>query len=88
MLKPPFFNLGALKTLSLFELQKHIKRVIALNFDDSLWIEAEISQAQTSKGHTYINLIQKEEDSEQILAEARSILWMRDRTRIQKKTRR
>lgn len=58
---------------TLLELNQYIRRVIALNFDQPLWIEAEISQAGTSRGHWYIDLIQKAED--QIVAQCQAAMW-------------
>jgi exodeoxyribonuclease VII large subunit len=58
---------------TLLELNQYIRRVIALNFDQPLWIEAEISQAGTSRGHWYIDLIQKADD--QIVAQCQAALW-------------
>jgi exodeoxyribonuclease VII large subunit len=58
---------------TLLELNQYIRRVIALNFDQPVWIEAEISQAGTSRGHWYIDLIQKADD--QIVAQCQAALW-------------
>lgn len=58
---------------SLFELNQYIKRVISLNFDEPLWIECEIGQASFSRGHWYLDLIQKEEDT--IVAQCQAAMW-------------
>ena len=47
---------------SLLELNQYIRRVISLNFDQPLWIECEIGQASFSRGHWYLDLIQKDND--------------------------
>lgn len=57
----------------LFDLNQYIRRVISLNFDHPIWVEAEISQAGFSRGNWYIDLIQKEEES--IIAQCQAALW-------------
>ncbi len=68
--------------LSLFELNEFIRRFVALNVPDSIWITAEISQANLNKGHYYIDLIQKARDSEQIVAQSYAVLWAKTLGRI------
>lgn len=58
---------------SLLELSQYIRRVISLNFDEPIWIECEIGQASQSRGHWYVDLIQKEEDS--IVAQCQAAMW-------------
>jgi exodeoxyribonuclease VII large subunit len=58
---------------SLLELNQYIRRVISLNFDEPLWIECEIGQASFSRGHWYLDLIQKEENN--IVAQCQAALW-------------
>ncbi|MBL7829283.1 MAG: exodeoxyribonuclease VII large subunit [Saprospiraceae bacterium] len=60
---------------SLFELNEHLRRVVALNFPQPVWIRAEIAQIGESKGHYYLDLVQKDEDSAEILAQAQAALW-------------
>lgn len=58
---------------SLLELHQYIRRVVALNFDQPVWIEAEISQASSARGHWYLDLLEKE--GEQIVAQGQAALW-------------
>ncbi len=60
--------------VSLFELNEHIRRVIALNFQQPLWVRAEIAQISSSKGHFYLELVQKGE-AEDIVAQASAVIW-------------
>jgi exodeoxyribonuclease VII large subunit len=60
-------------TYSLLELNQYIRRVITLNFDEPIWIECEIGQASLSRGHWYIDLIQKDEN--QLVAQCQAVLW-------------
>ena len=60
-------------TYSLLELNQYIRRVISLNFDEPLWIECEIGQASQSRGHWYLDLIQKDENN--IVAQCQAAMW-------------
>ena len=74
-----------METYSLFQLNEYIKRVIALNFQDSVWINAEISQVKLSRGNYYLDLIQKEENSDVVKAKASGIIWFRKVSFLEKK---
>ena len=82
-----------MQTYSLFDLNEYIRRVIALNFNEPVWITAEIAEASLSKGHLYLSLIQQSipsvpasaqhiEPVEAIVAQAQAILWQRDRRKL------
>ena len=73
-----------MNSYSLLELQQFVKRIIALNFDQAVWLKAEIGQASQSRGHFYLNLVQKDEDSDQIIAETRAQIWKSTAAKIQK----
>lgn len=64
---------------SLLELNTYLKRVLVLNFDEPVWVRAEIMQAKTHRGHTYIDLVEKAADGEHVQAQATAILWSRQR---------
>lgn len=66
---------------SLFDLQEFIRRVLALNFQQAIWITAEIAQCGRSKGHYYLELIQKG-SGEELLAQASAVLWANDYRRL------
>ncbi len=58
---------------SLLELNQYIRRVISLNFDQAIWVECEIGQASLSRGHWYLDLIQK--DGNAITAQCQAAMW-------------
>ncbi len=70
---------------SLYDLNEYIKRVIALNFSEAIWVHAEISQANEKNGQYYISLIQKEEDGEKIIAHSNAVIWYKTFLFLQKK---
>lgn len=67
-----------MRTYTLFDLQEHIRQVLALNFGDAVWITAEIAQASRSRGHLFLSLVQKGQDAESdVVAQAEAVLWQR-----------
>ncbi|NJL76165.1 MAG: exodeoxyribonuclease VII large subunit [Saprospiraceae bacterium] len=65
-----------MKVRSLFELHEHLRRVVALNFLESLWVRCEIAAASKARGHYFLSLVQKKEADElQIIAQAEGIIW-------------
>ncbi len=64
------------QALSLLELQREIKSAVELNLDTHYWVVGEISDININyKGHCYMNLVQKDEHSDNILAKTRTIIW-------------
>lgn len=70
---------------SLFDLNEYIKQVLALNFSNSVWVQAEVMQVKFSRGHCYLELIQKGEDSEEVVAQAQAVIWARQTFILQSK---
>ncbi|MBK7408766.1 MAG: exodeoxyribonuclease VII large subunit [Saprospirales bacterium] len=62
---------------TLYELNEYIRRVVSLNFPDPVWVQCEIFQLSNSRGHYYIQLVQKDGAEDQILARADAVLWQR-----------
>ncbi|MBN8680970.1 MAG: exodeoxyribonuclease VII large subunit [Chitinophagales bacterium] len=62
-------------THSLFELNEHIRRIMALNFQQPLWIVAELAQIGESRGHRYLDLVQKDPATDDIIAQAQAAIW-------------
>lgn len=73
-----------MKHLTLFELHQIIQRVFYLNFEENVWIEAEISESRSHHGHVYMTLIEKN-PAGQIQAKASSALWRNKAAALQKK---
>lgn len=72
-------------TYSLLELNTYIKQVVALNFEDPVWITCEISQIRTSRGQVYMELIQQNEDQTDIVATSGATIWYKNHLFIKKK---
>ncbi len=65
-----------MKACTLYELNIQIKRFLKHQFPDSLWITAEIAEVQMNRsGHCYLQLVDKRENEEGIIATARATIW-------------
>lgn len=73
-----------MKKHSLLELNHFLKRAITANLPEALWISCEISQSGLSRGHRYLEVIQKDDVSNQILAQSSAMLWSKQYQAIKK----
>ena len=70
-------------TYTLFDLHEHLRRVLALNYPEALWITAEIAQLNRSRGHVYLDLVQKAAGPDgDIVAQAQAVVWQREYQRL------
>jgi exodeoxyribonuclease VII large subunit len=74
-----------MEAFSLFELNEHIRRVIALNFQEAIWVRCEISQVKKSRGHYYLDLVEKVPDQDEILAQMSGVIWAKTAWVLQRK---
>ncbi|WP_421918333.1 exodeoxyribonuclease VII large subunit [Marinifilum sp.] len=62
--------------ISLFQLNNQIKGILNNAFEGEIWIIAEISELRYNQnGHCYLELIEKDESSDKIIAKARATIW-------------
>ncbi len=62
--------------LTLSELNLHIKDALTDAFPETVWIVAEISEMKLNRsGHCYLELIEKEQNSNEIIARSRATIW-------------
>ena len=73
-----------MKTFQLSEYTRFIRRVLALNSPEAIWISAELGQVNVSRGHTYLTFIEKDEDGESIIAQVDGVLWRGRNIQLQK----
>lgn len=64
-----------MESFSLYELNEYIRRVIALNFQEPIWVHGEISQISESRGNYYLEIIEKKENSDEVIAQSSAALW-------------
>ena len=64
------------RRLTLSQLQAGIKNTLAKAWGGYLWVVAEISDLKLNmSGHCYLELVEKDEDSEATLASMRGVIW-------------
>ena len=57
-------------------LQELIKEALEDNFDRQLWVRAEIWDISVNaSGHCYLTLVEKDEETSNIVAKAQAIIW-------------
>lgn len=62
--------------LTLYELNNQVRQVLKKEFTQTYWITAEITEIQNnSAGHCYLQLADKKEEDETIVATARATIW-------------
>ncbi len=62
--------------LKLSELQFKIKEAVKLSLEQSYWIVAEISELNINQtGHCYLELIERDEEADRIIAKGKAIIW-------------
>ena len=67
-------GLGGL-TLTLLELNGLVRQVIEHTLNQEYWVEAELSECRESRGHCYMELVQKDELSATPVARASAKCW-------------
>ena len=63
------------KHISLFELNRLLRETIESELPDEYWVEAELSECRESRGHCYMELIQKDERTATPIAKASAKCW-------------
>lgn len=65
-----------MNAITLYELNSRIRQTLKENFDEAVWITAEITEIQLNRsGHCYLQLADKREDEENMVATARATIW-------------
>ena len=63
------------KRLSLLELNSLVRELIEMEMPNEYWVEAELSECRESRGHCYMELIQRDERSATPVARASAKCW-------------
>ncbi len=62
--------------IGLLALQERVKQVLEEGFCETLWLQAEISELkQNPTGHCYLTLVEKDAQSNALLAKAPAVVW-------------
>ncbi len=62
-------------TLSLYELNNLVRSCIEVLAADTYWVRAELSEVRVSRGHCYMELMQKSAKGDGLIAKARGQVW-------------
>lgn len=75
---------------SLLQLNQVIQQLVESAFSQTFWVEAEVASANESRGHLYLELIEKAEGTNTPVAKASAKcwanVWMRQRQRFEQAT--
>ena len=63
------------KRLTLYELNSLVREVIECEMPNEYWVEAELSECRESRGHCYMEMIQKDEQNATPVAKATAKCW-------------
>lgn len=61
--------------LSLSEYLATVQEVIRVTFDEPIWVKAEIRNLSIKGGHYYLELAEKEEDTDKVIASCKATIW-------------
>lgn len=61
--------------LSLSEYLATVQEVIRIAFDEPVWVKAEIRNLSIKGGHYYLELAEKEEDTDKVIASCKATIW-------------
>lgn len=62
-------------SISLSEYLNAVQGVINLTFDEAVWIKAEIRNLNIKGGHYYLELAEKEENTDKVIASCQGRIW-------------
>ena len=63
------------KRLTLYELNSLVREVLECEMPNEYWVEAELSECRESRGHCYMELIEKDEQNATPIAKASARCW-------------
>lgn len=68
--------------LSLNEYLTAVQEVIRMTFDEPVWVKAEIRNLNIKGGHYYLELAEKDENTDKIIASCKATIWKFTATKI------
>ncbi|MFA7088811.1 MAG: exodeoxyribonuclease VII large subunit [Bacteroidales bacterium] len=64
-----------MERLDLIDLQKRLECAVNEAFKEPCWVRAEISRMDVRNGHCHLELVQKEPQTDKLLAKAQAVIW-------------
>jgi exodeoxyribonuclease VII large subunit len=74
-----------MESYNLLKVNEYIKQVISLNFAESIWVDAEISQIKEVRGQVYIDFVEKNAENDSVVAKAQGVIWFKSLLFVKKK---
>lgn len=68
--------------LTLSEYLGHVQDLIHLSFNQSVWVKAEIRNLNIKNGHYYLELSEKDQDTDKVIASCKATLWKFTATKV------
>ncbi|MFV5593552.1 exodeoxyribonuclease VII large subunit [Acinetobacter junii] len=68
--------------LSLNEYLTAVQEVIRITFEESVWVKAEIRNLNIKGGHYYLELAEKDEETDRVIASCKATIWKFTATKI------
>lgn len=68
------------KSVTLYELNSRVRNLLEGELYETVWLQAELSEVRESKGHCYLNFVQKNDEGSSV-ARADGVIW-RDKWNI------
>lgn len=65
----------SISQLSLSEYLSAVKEVIRITFNEPVWVKAEIRNLSIKGGHYYLELAEKEQDTDKVIASCKATIW-------------
>lgn len=73
-----------METLALSQLTAFVRRVFALNLPEAVWVAAELAQVNESRGHTWLTLVEKDSEADDVVAQLEAVVWAGVHKKLQK----
>jgi exodeoxyribonuclease VII large subunit len=70
------------EAISLYQFNQYVKQVISVNFDEPVWVRCELASVRHNKGHVYLELVENNAVSQQVVAQMSAVIWAGDYLRI------
>ncbi|MDD4920483.1 MAG: exodeoxyribonuclease VII large subunit [Bacteroidales bacterium] len=64
-----------MEKMDLIDLQRILEDAVSRAFEEPCWVRAEISQLSVRNGHCHMELVQKEQATDKLLAKAQAVIW-------------
>ncbi|TCM64492.1 exodeoxyribonuclease VII large subunit [Acinetobacter calcoaceticus] len=61
--------------LSLSDYLAQIQEIIHISFKEAVWVKAEIRNLNIKAGHYYLELAEKDQDTDQVIASCKATIW-------------